>query len=203
MKVYDLIIVLGGGIDKNGVLPPWVVKRLDRVFVILQQHPTQKILLSGKGRDGFPIAEAVSMKKLLLDRGVSANLLLTEDQSEDTIQNAYYCQKLFLKPLQVSSALIITNDFHLLRTELIFKHILGKYYFLEFLGVDNSMIEPELLELRSKTEEAQIEFCNRFFKSFPAGDIEPVEDFLFSEDNYFFKEYQNLGKKLNSNLVLY
>lgn len=203
MKVYDIIIVLGGGINKNGILPPWVIGRLDKIFEILKQHPTQRILLSGKGRDGFPTTEAEAMKMHLMDRGVSGNLLLMEDQSEDTIQNAYYCQKLFLKPLHVNSALIITNDFHLLRTELIFKHILGKYYFSEFTGVDNSMIEHRLLELRSKTEEAQIEFCNMFFKSFPAGDLKPVEDFLFNKDNYFYKEYQKLGKELNSNLVLY
>ena len=112
----DIIIVLGGGISKEGILPWWVEDRLDLAFKIHVDQKLPKLLMSGKGRDNFPIAEADAMKDYLVEKGVLASDILTETLSTDTLQNAFFCKTMHLDPLDLSSILVITNQFHIKRT---------------------------------------------------------------------------------------
>ena len=57
---YDVAIVLGGGIDKDGVLPSWVKKRVVMASDMFSDGACDLILMSGGGKSlgEFPVTEA-------------------------------------------------------------------------------------------------------------------------------------------------
>jgi vancomycin permeability regulator SanA len=202
-KKVDIILVLGGGISKEGQLPEWVLARLDLAYELFQAGIASKILLSGKGRDNFPIAEADAMSKYLVKCGMSPQDFLLECQSKDTLQNAYFSRVIHIDPLKIKSALIITNQFHFERTELIFTELLGRTCSLIFKAVNDQGLMVRDLELRAFTERKLMSFYQRLFQSIPNGDLNGLHDVIFNQNNVFYREYEELGTILKDKMVLY
>ena len=122
----DYVILLGGGIDKNGKLPGNVISRVEAAAKFLNR-PEQKnaiVVVSGGTLHWLPFAEAPELKRQLVLRGVEEERILVEDQALDTIQNfEYSCQMLAdfagvsKQDILNSDIAVITNYFHLRRAE--------------------------------------------------------------------------------------
>ena len=122
----DYVILLGGGIDKNGKLPGNVISRVEAAAKFLNR-PEQKnaiVVVSGGTLHWLPFAEAPELKRQLVLRGVEEERILVEDQALDTIQNfEYSCQMLAdfagvsKQDILKSDITVITNYFHLRRAE--------------------------------------------------------------------------------------
>ena len=122
----DYVIILGGGIDKNGKLPGNVLLRVDAAAEFLKR-PEQKnavVVVTGGTLHWLPFAEAPELKRQLVLRGVEEERILVEDQALDTIQNFQYsCQMLAdyagisQQEILNSEIVVITNYFHLRRAE--------------------------------------------------------------------------------------
>ena len=122
----DYVILLGGGIDKNGKLPGNVISRVEAAADFLNR-PEQKntvVVVSGGTLHWLPFAEAPELKRQLVLRGVEEERILVEDQALDTIQNfEYSCQMLAdfagvsKQDILKSDIAVITNYFHLRRAE--------------------------------------------------------------------------------------
>lgn len=199
----DIIIVLGGGISEDGQLPDWVFPRLDRALQLFRNRTAPKILLSGKGRDNFPVAEAEAMGQYLVSKGVPPHNILLECLSRDTLQNAYFSRVVHIGPLQLKSALVITNGFHMVRTKLIFNWVLGNSCQLIFEGVSDEGIKASDLELRAFTEAKLTLFYRRLFQSTQVGDLKALHGFIFDTNNAFYQEYTELGIQLRDKMKLY
>ena len=199
----DIIIVLGGGISEVGQLPGWVFPRLDRALQLFQKGIAPKILLSGKGRDNFPVAEAEAMGEYLISKGVPPHNILLECLSRDTLQNAYFSRVVHIGPLQLKSALVITNAFHMVRTRLIFNWVLGNSCQLGFDAVSDEGLKTSDLELRAFTEAKLTQFYHRLFQSADAGDLKALHGFIFDPNNAFYQEYTRLGIQLRDKMKLY
>lgn len=159
----DCLIVLGGGIKDVHQLSQSTVNRLDAA---LQLHTgTETILVAGAGpvhspppvdERGFPVFESVGAIRYLIDQGVETDQLLYETSSYDTIGNAYFSRFIHIQHLPVQHLTIITSNFHLPRTKLIFDWIYGlstdQPYVLEYVGVDDSHLDPQLLESHRQKE---------------------------------------------------
>ena len=125
-KSVDYVILLGGGIDKNGNLPGNVISRVE-VTADFLNRPEQKntvVVVSGGMLHWLPFAEAPELKRQLVLRGVAEERILVEDQALDTIQNFQYsCQMLAnfagvsKQEILNSDIVVITNYFHLRRAE--------------------------------------------------------------------------------------
>ena len=148
----DIFIVLGGGISKEGILPWWVIERLDLAAKLFRENQVPQLLMSGKGRDDFPMAEADAMKAYLVEKGLLATDILTETLSTDTLQNAFFCKTMHLDPLNLSDILVITNQFHIERTRQIFEFVLGTDYYLSYQSVSDHNLDTGQLKLREFTE---------------------------------------------------
>ena len=133
------ILVLGGGITKQGILPAHVKARLKLAVEILKKHPRAKILLSGKysflyPKKSLPLkTEARAMKDYLVKLGVPGKNIYLEEKSKDTISNAYFAKKLYFLPQREKKAVIITSEFHLPRTRYIFKKVFGRRYSFRYV----------------------------------------------------------------------
>ncbi len=199
----DMIIVLGGGISVRGILPFWVETRLDKATELYVSTQIPKILLSGKGRDDFPVTEARAMHDYLLLKGIPAEDILTEELSRDTIQNAFFSMVIHLTPLKVKSALVITNTFHIERTKMIFDYVCGNIIHFEYIPVSDEKIEEDKLRQREYTESELIKFYTELFSSFQKGDLHAVHDFIFNPQNSYYKRYRELEKELAGKMILY
>lgn len=126
----DYVILLGGGIDKNGKLPSSVNSRVLKAAEYLKLHPNTICVVTGGTLKWLPYAEAPEIKRQLVLNGISADRILLEDKSLDTIQN-------FQNSIEVlknfngkseseilnSKILVVTSYYHLRRAERLAKRI--------------------------------------------------------------------------------
>jgi uncharacterized SAM-binding protein YcdF (DUF218 family) len=132
MKVF---VVLGGGITQKGVISKSVHDRID--LAVRKFSQGNKIIMSGKWYGGYnfvPVTtEARAMKEYAVSCGALFRDVILEEKSKDTIGNAYFVKKL-LDSKGVKSFVVVTSDFHVLRSKFIFSKVFGSKYKIEFLG---------------------------------------------------------------------
>lgn len=120
----DHVILLGGGISKDGVLPKSVISRVEKAAEYLNKNPDSICVVTGGTLDWLPYAEAPELKRQLAARGVSPARILVEDQAKDTIQNFQLSCKMLAEhkgmtyaEVLLTPTLIVTSRFHLRRSQ--------------------------------------------------------------------------------------
>ncbi|MCR4940660.1 MAG: YdcF family protein [Treponemataceae bacterium] len=118
------LILLGGGISKDGSLPATVLRRVEAAAEYLNEHPGCLCVVTGGKLDWLPYAEAPELKKQLVAAGVEADRILVEDKALDTIQNFQFSCELLasykgisLRNILDATTVIVTSRFHLRRAE--------------------------------------------------------------------------------------
>jgi uncharacterized SAM-binding protein YcdF (DUF218 family) len=163
MQEYDAILIPGGGVREGGTIPSWVQRRFDRAVRI---HQGAYIVALSAGtthrpppadKHGFPIFESIAGARYLMEAGIPPEQILTETQSYDTIGNAFFSRVVHVDPRGLRRLLIITSDFHLPRTEAVFRWVYGLEpqslsYELHFEGVSDPSMDPEVLRDREGRE---------------------------------------------------
>jgi len=162
---FDAVIVPGGGLLPDGSLPPWVMNRFDHAMARAGQAPiiplsaatTHKPLpLDEAGR---PLFEATIGGEYLLRHGVPAERILLENASWDTIGNAYFARVIHTDPAGFRKLLIVTSEFHMPRTEAIFRWVFSlssSEYSLRFEAVPNVGLTAEAVAGRTAREQASL-----------------------------------------------
>ena len=120
----DQVILLGGGIDKEGKLPSSVISRVEKAAEYLNNNPESICVVTGGTLKWLPYPEAPELKNQLVLRGVSEDRILVEDKALDTIQNFQLSVKMLseYKKAGISGILntptvVVTSYFHLRRAE--------------------------------------------------------------------------------------
>ncbi len=166
-KVCDAILVPGGGVRSNEVLPLWTQRRLNRA---IEQRQNAYIIALSAGTthkpppldaDGYPIFESVAAARYLCQQGVPPEKILVETSSYDTIGNVYFSRMIHVEPLNLKRLLVITSEFHMARTKAIFDWIyrlegLPLDCQLSFQTVSDEGIDKALLEARQQKEEKSL-----------------------------------------------
>ncbi len=118
------VILLGGGIDKDGNVSPAVISRIEKAVEYLNANQDAICVVTGGVLDWLPYPEAPEMKNQLVKRGVAPERILVEDKALDTIQNFQYSCKMLAeyKGVSVEEILetptaVVTSRFHLRRSE--------------------------------------------------------------------------------------
>ena len=118
------VILLGGGIDKDGNLPKPVMDRVEKAAEYLNQHPESLCVVTGGTLKWLPFAEAPELKNQLVNKGVAPERILVEDQAKDTIQNFQFSCKMLSEYRGVSvqeilemPTVVVTSRYHLRRSE--------------------------------------------------------------------------------------
>ena len=110
----DVIIVLGAGIDEQGLPKPMLERRLNRALALYEAGYADTIITTGAQGADEPMPEALSMKRYLVERGVPEQAVVCEDASYNTKQNLAYA-KIIMEERGYATALVVSSDYHLWR----------------------------------------------------------------------------------------
>jgi uncharacterized SAM-binding protein YcdF (DUF218 family) len=115
MKV-DAIVVLGAA-QYDGRPSPQLQARLDRALDLYEQGWAPLIAVTGGSMPGDRFSEAEASRRYLVQRGVAGEAITGEDRGRSTWESLDQLSEVLL-PRGVSSVLLVSDPFHLLRVRL-------------------------------------------------------------------------------------
>src|SRR3989338_5334202 len=152
-----VIIVLGGGISPDGSLPEIPKKRVERGIELFREITAFKLIMSGKygfwldwQKNAPSRSEAIAMQEYALTLGMKAENILTEEDSKDTLGNAFFTKINILEPNKWTDITVVTSDYHLERTKYVFELVLGPKYFINFETADTGLSAELMSDLFQK-----------------------------------------------------
>jgi uncharacterized SAM-binding protein YcdF (DUF218 family) len=117
---FDVIMVLGFPAKDDGSITPVAKSRVLEGIRQYRAGIAPHMLMTGSAVENN-FVEAQVMRDFALSQGVPASALLTEGQSRNTIQSAYYAYQI-MQAHNWTSALVVSSPTHLRRASLIFSH---------------------------------------------------------------------------------
>ena len=110
----DVIFVFGAGLIGNRITLS-LKKRLQKAIELAYIYPDAPIIVSGGQGRHEATSEAKAMHDFLVNQGIDTKRILLEDKSTSTQENLVYALKLY--PLKGKKIALISNQFHVYRTE--------------------------------------------------------------------------------------
>ena len=113
--MYTVAIVLGYKLNNDSTMDPLLIKRLNLTLNLLDEVKVDKIIVSG----GCPVAgqkysEAFAMTNYLIEQGVNPELIIKEEKSLTTVENAKYSIPI-AKELGATRIIVVTTLEHMAR----------------------------------------------------------------------------------------
>jgi uncharacterized SAM-binding protein YcdF (DUF218 family) len=115
------LLVLGAGLF-NGEYPSYVLQ--NRLLVArdyLRAHPNSVAVLAGGQGPNENVTEAFAMRRWLIGNDIAEERLYMEERSTSTYENIAFSLPI-IRGLGHDTAVIVTNDFHLLRASMLARH---------------------------------------------------------------------------------
>ena len=135
------IIILGGPLTSNLQPGAWLLSRLNTAIqyyknIDKNKKDNIKLIVTGGYTYDKKISEADVMKKYLVKHKIPENIIIKENQARNTIENAIYSKKLTIlnKSTDDNNIVVITSDFHVPRSKIIFVNEFGKHRNITFIG---------------------------------------------------------------------
>mmetsp|Transcript_511 Transcript_511/g.825 ORF Transcript_511/g.825 Transcript_511/m.825 type:complete len:298 (-) Transcript_511:230-1123(-) len=225
LKGLDLIIVLGGGVPLSPDNPPIYTKNRCKYAAEIY-HRSRKIGSSNHAKilaisagtahmpqllsaDGLPVWESTSSASFLMkELQVNKKDMYVETTSYDTISNAFFTRTNFCDIANWTNILIVTNEFHMERSKLIFDWIMNAppsyhKYKLHYLSVPDIGLSNEALEVRyDKERKSADNISNVLMKNYPT--LPDVFNFLNEKHSFYTASalVERANKKLNSSDIM-
>ncbi|MGD0284253.1 MAG: YdcF family protein [Candidatus Saccharimonadales bacterium] len=173
-KKYDAIVVFGGGVNQNGELSNELKNRVELAIDLYRSNIANSIIMTGAysyKADKIPIiTEAKAMKAYALDKNVKANCIFTEEESKETVGNAYFTKIKLLIPHNWTKIIVIAGPNHSFKR---LRYVLDKVW-----GKDYSYdIAPTIQNESQKNitrENKSLELVKSFLSEIKNGDHESV-----------------------------
>ncbi len=179
----NAIIILGSGVNKDGSLPPIAVQRVNKGMELFKKGLAEKIIVSGKKpfrKKPLLISEARAMANYLKEKGIPEKNIILEEESQDTLENAFFTKTRILKPNKWNKIIIVTSDFHMSRTKYLFKKILGRNYKILF-EESKSNLSKRQKTLLEKKETDKLRLIRNLLRDSPDGEEEKIRQKLIKE----------------------
>lgn len=181
-EFHDVGIVLGGGCKSNTELSKSSIARLETAMQLVRDGAMSKLILSGGISFSAPPelqrTEASLMQEYLLARGFAESDVLLEQESKDTLGNAYFCRVRYLEPRNWHLVLVVTSDFHVNRASYLFKKVLGEAFRADFASCPTGLAPEQMRRLEAREKRIK-EVYDRWLYKIPDGDVVAIEDVLF------------------------
>lgn len=169
----DAIVVLGRGVDVDGTLPRLAKQRVERAAELFAWETAPRIIFSGRCSlmtETIPaVTEAGAMAEYAVTLGLPRNALIVEEESRDTIGNAYFVMRRLLEPNEWHSIRVVTSDFHIQRTAWVFQKVFGPGYDVSFSPAP-SELDHSTIAVRAREESDITAFLMEWLADVPDGD---------------------------------
>jgi uncharacterized SAM-binding protein YcdF (DUF218 family) len=116
----DAIVVLGAGLRRDNQAGPALTRRSQRAAELYAQGTAPYIICTGGMTGGRIRSEADACREVLMANGVPADVIVLEEQSRSTEENALYVHEIMLAQ-GWQNAVVVSDGFHLLRAGWIFE----------------------------------------------------------------------------------
>jgi len=113
------IVILGYALNADGSMDKKLIDRLKAGLLAARAYPQAKIIVSGGVPQGG-VTEAFVMQKWLRINGISADRIILEDKSQDTMFNALNSVQI-IASLKVNKILLVTSENHIRRAVAVFR----------------------------------------------------------------------------------
>ncbi len=108
-----VLVVLGNRLNDDGSITKFQEERLEMALEIIEKYNPIKVILSGGIANPAPnISEAHAMEKYLVSKGIDKSLLIKEENSHSTYENALFSVPI-AKDLGADTIIVCTSDYHL------------------------------------------------------------------------------------------
>lgn len=122
----DVIVVLGARIYLNGEHNPCLISRVNHAINLYKNNYAERILFSGGDDLEDGVNESIEMKKIAIESGIDETKIFTEGNSTSTYENLLFSKEIINRN-GLNSTIIVTEPFHLARTELVAKKLDYQY----------------------------------------------------------------------------
>ena len=220
IKEKNAIIILGGGLTKNLELNEHTKQRYRKAIALMQKKDFDYVICSTdksyrKLNEIKNTSEARVGKNYLLKKGLSEKNILLEEQSRDTLSNAFYCRKELIDPLQIKSITVVTSRFHFKKTLFAFRIVFPKNKFnLRIISSKNGIVNKEKLRSRQSSEKLVTNFYIKHLKkdyNVKPGDLKSLQTYIEKynpsytgiKDHLHTKLTESIKKKIRGKDPLY
>lgn len=176
MAGTTIIIVLGHRL-KTDFIHPELKGRMDEAINIYQnvlnldnKNSIVFILSGGKTQNSVQLSEAEVMMEYCKGNNISANKIIKETESLDTIGNAVFTRKIVDDLKEISEIFVVSSCYHMNRVRYIFDMVFGSNYQIYY---DNC--HPSNERGIGDKEKMSLELAQNFFKNIVPGEIKFIE----------------------------
>ena len=114
----DFIIIHGAGLLDGKTVSPLLARRLDKGIKVYNQSGRRaKIIVSGGQGNDEQISEAEAMHNYLLNKNITSDDIILENQSTTTFENIKFSKQITDRQPN-AQVIFVTNDYHVFRTSI-------------------------------------------------------------------------------------
>jgi uncharacterized SAM-binding protein YcdF (DUF218 family) len=193
---FDAALVLACGINEDGSLPHDPIESVDIVTDLYLSNRAPLIIFSGnlsyKADSVPPQTESGAMAVYAQQSGIPSEAILIENESKDTLGNAYFTKVRYLIPGQLRSLAVVLGPNHSLeRVKYIFDKVLGSEY-------DTTFIEHNAGREAEVDREAQsLTVLKEWLDATPSGDHASVYRIMRDVHPGYSSEPEKAWQKLH------
>lgn len=165
------VIVLANWMDKNGVLNDESSSRVDRAIALLETEYSHLLLMGWHCVKECEISIAEAMYEYCRSNGVSTQKLLLDKRSRDTVGDAIYSRKFLSQIKNVKAIAVVSSDYHIKRTKIIFDRVYGYPNLLRFFSANTDLD-------RAKEENKSLLDFDNTFQGVQSGNLAQFESVM-------------------------
>ena len=118
-KNADLAVVLGNKVNEDGTLSERLIKRLECGLALYKNGRVKMLFVSGgHGEEGFN--EGDKMRDFLIEKGIPAASIITDNDGDNTLKTAQNTAKL-KSNYHIESIIVVSQYYHITRAKMLFK----------------------------------------------------------------------------------
>lgn len=196
---YDAVVILACGINEDGTLPDDPKASVGIGADLYNVGKTPLLIMSGnlsyKANFRPPISESEAMYAYAQEVGIPAEALLVENDSKDTLGNAYFTKVNFLIPRNLDRIAVVLGPNHSLeRVQYIFDKVLGDKFTATYLEHNTHRIEG------AEREKWSLTILKEWLNSIPDGDHDAVYQAMLEKHPGYSPNPEKAWRELNQRM---
>lgn len=163
MKDISALVILSHLMDSNGNLEKESILRIDKALKLYDYFKYDYFITSGwdyREDTRLKIGDVMA-QELINNRSIKKNHIIIDTNARDTVGDAFFIRRRILK-FPIKKMTVITSDYHVKRTKIIFKKFFEPKIKIEIVGAETNKVNYDTL---NKYEELSTKAFMKTFSS--------------------------------------